>query len=215
VQAAGARGLHILSQLSMAGLLCFGPRAGKQPTFVLLDEWLPPAAPLVGDEALAALALRYFTSHGPAGVQDFAWWAGLPLGDARAGLAAVAEQLEQLPGDAGPLFAAPGGAEAAEEAERTLLLPPFDEFLIAYRDRSATLDPRYSQQVVPGGNGVFYPIVVRGGRVAGTWRRTLRARGAELSFHPFEPADDDLAQAAADASQQYRQFLGNHPAKEA
>ncbi len=70
------RGLHILMHFALEGLVCFGAREGKQPTFALLAEWAPHARSLARDEALAELARRYFTSHGPATWRDFAWWSG-------------------------------------------------------------------------------------------------------------------------------------------
>ena len=84
-----SRGLHILGYLARTGLICFGPRDGKQHTFTLVEEWLPTARPLERDIALGELARRYFTSHGPATVHDFAWWSGLTVTDARAGLESV------------------------------------------------------------------------------------------------------------------------------
>src|SRR6185437_4961819 len=80
------RGLHILGRLAHDGLICFGPRTGKQQTFALLDEWVPEARHLGRDEALAELAKRYFTGHGPATLHDFMWWSGLTSADAKAGL---------------------------------------------------------------------------------------------------------------------------------
>ena len=94
----GQRGYHILGWAAQNGLICFGPRQGKQHTFVLLDEWLPSGNSLSREEALAELTHRYFTGHGPATIQDFIWWSGLTAGDARAGLEMVKSQLahEQL-----------------------------------------------------------------------------------------------------------------------
>jgi hypothetical protein len=37
---------------------------------------------LAREEALAELSERYFTSHGPASLQDFTWWSGLTVADA-------------------------------------------------------------------------------------------------------------------------------------
>lgn len=211
----GQRGYHILNQLAHAGLICFGPRAGKQPTFALLDEWLPPAPALSRDEALAALALRYFTGHGPATVHDLAWWSGLTVGDARAGLAAVAGQLEVARAD-GLAYYYDGSASADPGPEApVLLLPPFDELLVGYRDRSPTIDPADLRRVAPGANGVFHPIVVHAARVVGTWRRTLRAARVELSFSPFEPWGDELAGAIPAAAERYARFLGLPAAVEA
>lgn len=94
ISTAGGRGYHILFRLSMHGLLCGGPREGKQQTFVLLDEWLPKAKSRERDETFALLARRYFGGHGPATVRDFAWWSGLKVVEAKAALASVATELE-------------------------------------------------------------------------------------------------------------------------
>src|SRR5262249_37449057 len=95
VDPVGQRGIHIVAQLAQEGTICFGTHLGKQQSFALLGEWVPqPPAPARERVALLAeLARRYFVSHGPATVQDFAWWSGLTLADARAGLAAVAGEL--------------------------------------------------------------------------------------------------------------------------
>jgi hypothetical protein len=70
------RGLHILHRLALEGIICFGPRKGRQHTFVLLDEWIPKTKRMDHNESLGELVLRYFTSHGPATIQDFRWWSG-------------------------------------------------------------------------------------------------------------------------------------------
>lgn len=204
----GQRGIHILGQLAQAGLLCFGPHAGKQPTFTLLNEWVPAAPALPRDEALAALSLRYFRSRGPATLQDFCWWSGLTVADARAGLGAVAGQLAEARLDGQTYFYAEAAAGLGDDPDQPFLLPPFDEFLLAYRDRSAVLDPAYSGRVAPGANGIFHPIVVQGGRVVGTWRRVLKARQVILSFCPFAPWPAGQAQALVAAGERYGRFLG-------
>src|ERR1043165_6186613 len=81
-----SRGLHLLWWHAHEGLLCVGPRAGKQQTFVLLEEWLPATPARSREESLAELARRYFTSHGPATVRDFAWWSGLAATEAATAL---------------------------------------------------------------------------------------------------------------------------------
>jgi Winged helix DNA-binding domain len=208
ISAEGQRGYHILTQLAYEQLICFGAREGKQPTFALLDDLAPNAPSLPRDEALATLALRYFTSHGPATIQDFVWWSGLSTADARDGLHAVAARLahEQIAGQS--YYAASDAPVAPPDDPQAFLLPPFDEFLIAYRDRSASLDPAYNHRIVPGGNGIFNPIMVIGGRVLGTWKRTLSARGVKISFSPFAPLADGELHALAAAAEQYGHFLG-------
>src|SRR6266545_1779338 len=133
IAASGQRGLHILGQLAQRQLICFGARAGKQPTFTLLDEWAPGAKSLPRDEALATLAQRYFTGHGPATMPDFMWWSGLTTSEAKAGLAAVAGQLGRAVIGEQEYYFAQSLPDAALDPRDAFLLPPFDEFLVAYR----------------------------------------------------------------------------------
>ena len=169
----GQRGIHVLCMLAMQGVLCFGPHRGKQPTFALLDEWIapPPARDRDRDrdDALGELARRYFTSHGPATLADFAWWTGLPLGEARRAHALAKPHLEEVIVDGQPCSWVPSGRRAGGPSVH--LLPPYDEYTVAYRDRSAILDPAYAERMR---NGIFSPVIAIAGELAGTWRREIR-----------------------------------------
>jgi hypothetical protein len=206
-----SRGLHILGRLAHDGLLCFGARAGKQPTFALLDEWAPGAQSLPRDEALATLALRYFTSHGPATVPDFMWWSGLTTAEAKAGLAAVAAQLGRASIGGQDYYFGQDRPHAPARPLDAALLPPFDEFLVAYRDRSAALDPRYNGLIVPGGNGIFNPVIVIGGRVVGTWKRTFKKDSVVITFSPFTALSDEQTGTITAAAERYGHFVGMTP----
>lgn len=214
VSASGGRGLHILCRLAQDGFLCFGPREGRQPTFVLLDEWVPRSKALARDEALAELAARYFTSHGPATLQDFAWWSGLAAADARAAAEAARPRIaaETAAGRTYWLAAnGPNGRAAAPRAagaaRGVLLLPPFDEYTVAYRDRSAILDPSRAKQINPG-NGVFSSAIVSGGRIVGTWKRTLKKDSVVVTASPFARLSGEEESALAEAVGRYGAFLG-------
>jgi hypothetical protein len=145
----GQRGIHMLANLSMHGVLCIGPHRGKQPTFVLCDEWLPKGRDLDGDEALGELARRYFTSHGPATERDFAWWTGLNLGEARRAIEIAGKIRDAKP----------------TRAKMAALLPPFDEYTVAYKDRSPI-------GMAAGVANIMAPVVIVDGKVAGTWKRS-------------------------------------------
>jgi DNA glycosylase AlkZ-like len=203
-----SRGLHILGRLAHERLLCFGARAGKQPTYTLLDEWAPQAKSLPRDEALATLAQRYFTGHGPATLQDFMWWAGLTAADARAGLGAVAAQLGHTVIGGQEYYYAQDLPAAPPGPREVFLLPPFDEYLVAYRDRSASLDPQYNTLIVPGGNGIFNPIVVIDGRVVGTWKRAFKKDTVVMTFSPFTSFSDEQTHAIIAAAERYGRFVG-------
>ncbi|MDB4887962.1 MAG: hypothetical protein JWN79_3400 [Gemmatimonadetes bacterium] len=184
----GQRGIHILQRLSMEGLLCFGPHDAKQPTFVLLDEWVPAAPAMERDDALRTLAERYFGGHGPARLRDFAGWTGLTMADARRGLALAEPLLERVRGeDDEELWMARDDAAAEAPAQRAHLLPGFDELMLGYKDRSASLPAEHAARVCPGGNGMFSNTLVADGRVVGTWKRTTRASMVRVEATSFAP----------------------------
>src|SRR5258706_15100039 len=138
IPTSGGRGLHIVWQLAHEGLICFGPRAGKQQTFVLLDDWLPASsARIPREEALAKLARRYFIGHGPATIADFVWWSGLSVSDAKRGLDLVRAKLEQVTVDGKVYWSSPESRSETGSTSRAYLLPNWDEYSVSYRDRSA------------------------------------------------------------------------------
>jgi Winged helix DNA-binding domain len=200
ISPAGQRGIHILGRLAMEGLLCFGPQRGAQPTFVLLEEWVPAAPVLEREPALAELARRYFVSHGPATAADFAWWSGSPLGEARAAIELARPHLVER---AGALSgAARPGRGAAPAAQ---LLPAFDEYTVAYRDRSAFLDPAHATSTA---GGIGSPVVLIGGRVAGTWGRRTAKTSIALTVELLGPAGSAARRALIAAAERYGRFAG-------
>ena len=141
--------------------------------------------------------------------QDLARWAGIPVSDARRGLAA-AEGLATrafagvehwLAADA-----AHGGPPAAGR-DRAYLLAGFDEYLLGYKDRDAVLEPARAEKIAPGANGVFRPMIVVGGQIAGTWGRSLRGGELTIALHPFA-ATGRLAERVGPDAARYRDFLG-------
>jgi winged helix DNA-binding protein len=202
------RGYHILWYLSQAGLICPGPMQDKQQTFVLLEEWVPHSRELSREDSLAELAGRYFASHGPATVHDFAWWAGLTVTEARSGLEATMQGLisEKVDGKEYWMTGdAPG--HAAHDGSSIHLLPAFDEYLLGYRDRTAVLAQEDASKIVPGRNGVFKPTIVVGGRVVGTWKRRLEKNAIDLALDPFMPPGD-WEERALGAAGSYSSFVG-------
>lgn len=200
------RGYHILWNSAYQQLICFGPMSGKQQTFVLLDAWVPNAQEQTSEEVLAELALTYFSSHGPATITDFAWWAGMTLTDARNGLEAVKGQglvSENINGTTYWM------AEDVVNAVATdiHLLPGFDEYMLGYKDRSAVLAPEYAPRIVPGNNGIFQPTLVIDGQILGTWKRTIKAKGIELTIFLFEPLGINKEQ-LLQVGERYAAFIG-------
>lgn len=201
------RGFYMLQHASLDGLICQGVTRANQPTFMPLDGALPAPPAMPRDQALAELARRYFTSHGPASLKDYVAWSGLTTAEARAGLEAVKTQLVQDT-YAGEAYWRPASTPAAAAAPVVHMLPGFDEYVLGYRDRSAVLDLQHAQKICPGGNGVFYPTMVVDGQIVGTWKRTLKKNKAIISAQPFDqPLSAAARQAFSAAAQTYGTFL--------
>jgi hypothetical protein len=201
---AGQRGIHLIFLLAHA--------RGKEQLFVLLDQWAPANAPLPDrEEALALVALRYFRSHGPATIEDLAWWTKLTLTDARSATAAIRHQLATFSVDGREYLSFPDAAAPSARAPRArtvVALPGFDEFILGYTDRSAALAAEHAPLIVPGNNGVFKPTVVVGGHVVGTWMRHDRARTVDVNIQLFRALTDAEEHALTRAFNAYSRFRG-------
>jgi Winged helix DNA-binding domain len=202
------RGLHLLVHWAQSGLICFAARRGNQPTFALLDHWTPRGRDLSGDDALTELATMYFRAHAPATVKDFSWWSGLTMVEARRALH-VAGDLLRSATIGGVEYWFMGNASVTSPALPLLLLPPFDEYTVAYADRSLVADPA----LLPSPGHGLAPNIVADGRIAGTWKRTLLSRGA-VAVTPclIRILNRREQTGLARAVKRYADFLGRAPA---
>jgi hypothetical protein len=205
----GQRLPHLLIAAELDGLIVSGPRHGNQFTYALLEERAPKARVLDRTEALAELTRRYFRSHGPAQVQDFLWWSGLTLADARAGIAlagtALHHQLVQGNDYWSDAEAAPTVRKPAMVAH---LLPNYDEYTVGYRDRAAVFhaDRPFEPSLFSFGS-VLSNIVTVNGRVRGSWRRTVARSGVRVDIRLLDRLAPAEGAAVEDAGQRLGCFL--------
>ncbi len=197
----GGRGNHILGFLSMSGLICIGPVRRGQPVFVLLDEWA--AAPRQPAEPLAELAVRYFSSHGPATARDFSWWSGLTQADARRAIEVVGPALAAEDRGGEPHWAGPARRDEAVPAEGAYLLPAFDEYTVAYKDRGLLLDGR---PLPP--SDLLNPVMLLDGWAAGLWKRVVTGKSVQISLAPYGRLGRPDRSRLVAAAERYAQFLG-------
>ncbi len=211
----GQRGIHILGTLCRHAWLVQGPLAGNQQLLVAFDDWIQVSRTLERQEAIAEFMLRYFRSHGPATVRDFAWWTQIPLTEVRSAFELVGGQLVELEFGGVGYWMSPETAALLDDGvpgqRSVILLPGFDEFVLGYMDRSLVLAPEHANKIVPGGNGVFKKTVVAGGEVIGTWARVGTNRSAAVVpefFDDSKPLGPSGQAAFNKAAHQYVGFLG-------
>ncbi|WP_229399947.1 winged helix DNA-binding domain-containing protein [Micromonospora okii] len=205
----GQRGYHLLWYAAQRGVTCIAPHVGTEQTFALLDEWVPDPRRPERDEALGLLALRYFRSHGPTTRQDFAGWTGLTAADAKRGIAAAGDALTTVTVDGAEAVVDPALLDAPREpVDDVHALPGFDEYLLGYKDRSLMVDAEHRQAIIPGNNGMFQSTVVRGGRVVGTWKRSLGRTGVGVTVRQLVPFDGAARARVEEAFEGYARFVG-------
>ena len=211
IEAEGNRLAYIVMWCELEALICSGPMRGRQHTYALVDERVPATANRSRDWGLAELARRYFTSHGPALLRDFAWWAGLRITVARKGVKTAGSAIRELQLDGQQYFTGAEPIALPAGTGNVHLLPNYDELVVAYQDRSALFE-NATGAGLGGMDALTNNLVVRAGQVIGTWKPTVTSKTVEVVVSPdragqvpFSPAE--LA-GLASATERYGRFLG-------
>jgi len=203
--AKGVRLALITLYAELEGVICSGPRRGKQITYTLLAQRAPRAARLSRDEAIAELTRRYFTSHGPATVRDFLWWSGLATADAKRGLEMNRARHDVVDDRT---YWRLGGTTAGVTRRRTVhLLPVYDEYLVAYRDREAVPHAPPAIASRSRGNATFQHALVIAGQIAGTWKAVRDASGVIVDVIPRRRLTGPERRALGETAACYGRFL--------
>lgn len=199
---------HLLLRAELEGVICSGPSRGNQHTYTLLDARVPEMDTPDKEDARARLARIYFSSHGPATLEDFTWWSGLTKTSARKGLEAIGDDFisEEINGHPYWMSGALASADA-KPAGNAYLLPAYDEFLISYRNRSRLIPDEENQQKAISNNGIFRPVIVVGGKVVGIWKRSIQKGRVLIEAEFFDRPADGTREKVEAAGQAYGQFL--------
>jgi len=203
----GLRLVYFMMSAELDGIICSGPRKGKQFTYTLLEERVHPVKELKRDEALAELTKRYFASRGPATLKDFTWWSGLTMTDVKDGIDMVKSEFvaEELDGHT---YWFPESYLIKNKSATSYLLPNYDEYIVGYTDRNLIHNATHDQHLDARGNVLFQNTIVIKGQVKGTWKRTLKKDKVIVELAPFAKLTDPETQIVTQAIEQYGKFLG-------
>ena len=193
--ASGVRLSCIMMQAELDGIICSGPRLANQFTYALLEEWVPPVKKLTAEEALAKLTSRYFNSRGPATLKDYVTWSGLTVAQARHGLELVnGDFIMEKSGEDTHYF--PAGLLTVKPVKKAFLLPPYDEYIMGYKNRDDIFYARNKAKSKPA--TLFDNMIIYDGQVVGSWRRSIQARSVMLEYHLWD--ENKAVQAAVKSS---------------
>lgn len=206
IEASGPRLAHLAMHAELEAVICSGPRRGKQFTYALVAERAPNAARLQRDEALAELARRFLRSHGPATVRDLVWWSGLSTADARRAIEACRASGEAV--DGLTYWAVESSGAGTPRDSKAELLPIYDEYLVAYRDRVAVPHGPPGIETKSGQFAIFQHALILDGHVAGTWRPTRSAGEVRVDVTLLRPPKRGERKAIEQAAERYSRFIG-------
>lgn len=198
---------HVVMQAELDGVICSGARRGKQFAYALLEERVPSVVALDRDEALVELTKRYYRTRGPATPQDFSWWSGLTVADARRGIEAAGREVERVVLNDRAYWMSPDGDAAHKPVVSALLLPVYDEYFMAYRDRSAVARFVREKDATKLASTLFENMVVMDGQVVGSWKRTFTKNGVEVQLRPLTRVTPATKRAIGAAAERYGAFF--------
>ncbi len=201
-----SRAYHLLMHAELDGVICSGEIRNDKQTYALLSDRAPRIKTLSRDEALSQLALTYFTSHAPATLQDFVWWSGLSVTESKHALEMVKSKfVSEIIGKQTYWFT-DSFSTFLSENHSAYLLPAFDEFLISYKDRTASL-PSDNHNKAVFSNGIFKPIIVMNSRVIGIWRRIIKRDKIIIVVEPFQLLNKSTKNLIGEAAVPFENFM--------
>ncbi len=187
------RGNHIFSALALRLAVVLGPVVPREagPTrdqyVVAPEDWIPETAEPA--DPLAELFVRYIRSHGPAGIGDFGWWAGLPKGLSQQAREGAGDRVVEEDG----LFVTADAAPRRSPVDPVQALPPFEEYYLSYADRTIPCAPAFVQRIGPSMNGIVKPVLVADGEIVGIWSHSVAVGKHHLAPVPELFGDADAA----------------------
>jgi len=208
IKADGFRLGYLMMYAELEGVICSGARRGKQFTYALLEERVPPAKTITHDEALAELIKRYFKTRGPATLQDFCWWSGLTISDAKRGVEMIESRLGSEAMNGQTYWFDESRSFKKEKSPTAHLLPNYDEYFIGFRDRSAIGEVAHRVGIKGDDPALIAHIIILDGQIVGGWRRTLEKNTVAIELILITDLTKPEKAAIEKTAESFGKFLG-------
>ena len=180
------RTLHLsISYAETEGILVNGRQKGNKQTFTLLEEWVPRRETIDKEEALERLTRKFFTSHGPAAIHDFIWWSGLTITQCRQAIEMIKSDFICETINGRDFWMKNDIQIPPTDEDYALLLPPFDEFVVSYQNRSEIIEDHHYAKVMTK-NGLFSPTIILNGEIIGSWKKVAQKGSPRIELSFFE-----------------------------
>ena len=197
---------RFMARAEQVGIVCSGEDKGSKCTYALLEERVPPMPELTKDESLARLVRSYFRSHAPAVLQDFVWWSGLPVTEARQAIYLIDSELTAEEWNGQTWYIHEDCRTRGKVSGSLHLLPSYDEYLLGYKDRTDVLPKEHYAKAFTN-NGLFYPVVLHEGQVIGNWNKGPQKKSISIEHTWFQPETFVDEALLSWAKERYKQFI--------
>jgi Winged helix DNA-binding domain len=194
----------LLAHAELTGLICSGGVVDGEHTYALMGERVPTPRRLDRIEALAELALRYFTGHGPATERDLVYWATLTLADVRAGLQQVRDRLDSFQHDGRTFWHAPADPPSGPQQPAGHLLQILDETYRGYQDSRWVLDTAGD---APRTRETAAGMALVDAQLRAAMRRTVANDHVEFDLRPYRALTTPEIEALDQAARRYGEYL--------
>lgn len=193
-------------------IVCSGIDKNNKATYALWDERIPSTPPVTKEEALAKLATRYFQSHSPATLQDFTWWSGLSVTEARQAIGCIEDELMLEPFGSASFYIHKSCRSTYSDTPSASnavfhFLPSYDEYLISYKDRSMAIDPVHYPKAF-NRYGLFYPVILYKGQIVGNWNKAVKKGTVTVQTSFFQEKLRIPVALVKAAEHRYKTFIG-------
>lgn len=204
----GLRLGYIMMHAELDGIICSGPRQGKQFTYALLDERVSLSKKYDREEALAEFSRRYFTSRGPATPQDFSYWSGLTIKEVKEGISSVKSQFDHELINGKEYLISPTVSVGKGKHQATFLMPDYDEYGMSYKDRSALSLSKINTAPQEGNQVTYNHWIVIDGLISGAWSQTVKSDVIHIEPVFFTKLSRSKHQDVIRAMKRYCSFFG-------
>jgi hypothetical protein len=194
----------LLAHAELDGLICSGGVVDGEHTYAPMSVRVPTPRRLGRTEALAELALRYFTGHGPATERDLAYWATLTLTDVRAGLQQVRDRLDSFEHDGRTFWHGPGDVPRGPQEPAGHLLQILDETYRGYQDSRWVLD---AAGHVPRTRETAAGMALVDAQLVAAMRRTIANDHVQFDLRPYRATTPTELEALDRAATRYGKYL--------
>ena len=205
--AQGIRLGYFMMAAELDGIICSGARRGKQFTYALLEERVPMIKGLTREEALVELTRRYFATRAPATLQDFTWWSGLTMADAKEGIDALKSQFVSEVIDGKTYWFDNSVSPMKEKSPAAHLLPNYDEYFIGFKDRSAIGEVANQAGIKSDDPSFLAHVIILDGQLVGGWKRTIQKDAVQIQFMLITDLTKSQISAVDRAAGQFGDFL--------